>query len=912
MKKHKRILNALHTAIVFLIPSVVAHSNASSNMERRPAVVSPAPCTNSTTGSPDCDGTWGDGDCWTNGSPGSTIGSTEVVCINHDIVYNLSDDLVVDGEVNINNASLTTPIGSNRSIFIADNSIWTMCNSELILPIFDGNSNLSGNFINQGGDIVIFKSNVQIAQNWEDTGGGGVREMTESCLRLGENFINKDAADFYDGVCIELGLHGSGNFENEGTINIINGSSILFRGTSGNLVNVNSVTGGPSGIEALDVQDNVTNDGSWDVGIVEHCIGSSVSGNTSDFTEDLENPENCPAVDNLDCQGDCVGGSCTLSASCMQLDTVCSGDPMGGEIQVIATGATTACNGASGVTYTLTCLGCPGASCQIPNPIIIGPTNDASIVFEDLPPCDYSILIEDASGCTDTCSITVVEFDTPVVSCPVDITVDIGATAFTLTGGSPSGGTYSGPGVTAGQFDPLMAGQGVHVITYIYTDNNGCSGSCSFTVTVTSCVEPPDITCPTLNPVACSVALNLTTADYPNLVSSNGQSGACNFTKIAVASNVDVSQVSCDGTGNVVVTYTVTDNQGGSYPNLVCNQPVNAAPTPPFPQCPNYPAIECEEAFEALLSDYPDIVSSNGLTGTCNVTITATAVDIEIVGMVCDGSRAVIVTYTVTDNCGGTYQDLICTQLVNGPPLPSPLTCRNLQPIDCDVAQGRTATDYPFLISSNGFEGQCGLQYLGTPVSVDLSQIGCAGMVLITYAVTDNCGGTYQDLICTQPVNMSEVPTPPICPLFDTVACNLVQGLILSDYPDIISNNSATGACNIIITAVASDIDISGAVCDGTGVVVITYAVSDNCGGTYADLVCTQRVKGSECQDDLVLTLADSPLNGLYEARQTITINGNVFILDATDVILNAPEVLINELDVELGAELDVLQGGCD
>jgi hypothetical protein len=49
---------------------------------------------------------------------------------------------------------------------------------------------------------------------------------------------------------------------------------------------------------------------------------------------------------------------------------------------------------------------------------------------------------------------------------------------FTLYGGIPSGGTYSGTGVTNGVFDPSMAGPGGYLITYTYTDGTtGCSNS---------------------------------------------------------------------------------------------------------------------------------------------------------------------------------------------------------------------------------------------------------------------------------------------------------------------------------------------------------------------------------------------------------------------------------------------------
>lgn len=58
--------------------------------------------------------------------------------------------------------------------------------------------------------------------------------------------------------------------------------------------------------------------------------------------------------------------------------------------------------------------------------------------------------------------------------------------AFALTGGSPSGGSYSGPGVSNGNFNPAIAGVGNHTITYTYTSGNGCTGSATRTITVNS------------------------------------------------------------------------------------------------------------------------------------------------------------------------------------------------------------------------------------------------------------------------------------------------------------------------------------------------------------------------------------------------------------------------------------------
>ena len=53
--------------------------------------------------------------------------------------------------------------------------------------------------------------------------------------------------------------------------------------------------------------------------------------------------------------------------------------------------------------------------------------------------------------------------------------------------GLPFGGIYSGAGVTAASFDPLVAGVGTFVVTYNYTDGNNCSGTNSLSIIVSPC-----------------------------------------------------------------------------------------------------------------------------------------------------------------------------------------------------------------------------------------------------------------------------------------------------------------------------------------------------------------------------------------------------------------------------------------
>ena len=55
--------------------------------------------------------------------------------------------------------------------------------------------------------------------------------------------------------------------------------------------------------------------------------------------------------------------------------------------------------------------------------------------------------------------------------------------------GTPAGGTFSGPGVSGGRFDPAAAGPGLHTLTYALVDSLGC-GSTTRQVQVT---RPPTV-----------------------------------------------------------------------------------------------------------------------------------------------------------------------------------------------------------------------------------------------------------------------------------------------------------------------------------------------------------------------------------------------------------------------------------
>lgn len=100
----------------------------------------------------------------------------------------------------------------------------------------------------------------------------------------------------------------------------------------------------------------------------------------------------------------------------------------------------------------------------------------------------YSCTITDNNGCTTSVNSSLNDPNPPAVtySEPVS-TICFDDASINLSSGSPAGGTWSGPGVASGVFDPSVAGNGSQVITYTYTDSLNCTSSATDAIVVDPC-----------------------------------------------------------------------------------------------------------------------------------------------------------------------------------------------------------------------------------------------------------------------------------------------------------------------------------------------------------------------------------------------------------------------------------------
>lgn len=240
------------------------------------------------------------------------------------------------------------------------------------------------------------------------------------------------------------------------------------------------------------------------------CTGTSASISVT------VNPLPTPSITPLGPTTFCTGGSVTLDAGAGYSSYLWSNGGTAQTTTVSAAGnysvTVTDGNGCSGtsaqITVTVTSTGVPTISangplsfCQGGSVTLTatagtsyswsnGATSQSIMVSSN---GTFTVTVTGAGGCSGTSNpVTVSVNPLPAVTLGAFSNVCNNASAFTLTGGSPSGGMYSGTGVSSNMFDPSVAGVGTFQITYTYSDGNGCSNSATSNITVDNCgCTPP-------------------------------------------------------------------------------------------------------------------------------------------------------------------------------------------------------------------------------------------------------------------------------------------------------------------------------------------------------------------------------------------------------------------------------------
>jgi large repetitive protein len=116
-------------------------------------------------------------------------------------------------------------------------------------------------------------------------------------------------------------------------------------------------------------------------------------------------------------------------------------------------------------------------------------TTGVSVIADSTLSGTYTATITDANSCSSSFQVAVTVNPLPIIEAGPDLTVCNTATLTQLSGFSPANGTWTGTGVSAnGGF--LPSGTGSSVLTYSFTDGNGCINQDSLTISI---IDPRNV-----------------------------------------------------------------------------------------------------------------------------------------------------------------------------------------------------------------------------------------------------------------------------------------------------------------------------------------------------------------------------------------------------------------------------------
>ena len=306
----------------------------------------------------------------------------------------------------------------------------------------------------------------------------------------------------------------------------------------------------------------------------------------------------------------------------------------------------------------------------------------------------YTVTVSDANGCSDTETVTITVNPLPAVNAGMYPAQCVSATTLALSG-TPSGGTFSGPGVSGSNFNASMAGVGSHTITYSFTNGNGCTNTATTNVTVNAL--------PMVNagmyPAQCVSATTLALSGTP----SGGT-----FTGPGVSGNNFNASIA--GTGTKTITYQYTDGNGCTN-SATTNIAVNPLPNI---SAGSYTG-QCVSSTTLTLNGFPSggIFSGPGVSGT--------NFNASVAGV---GEHTITYNYTDFNGCSNTTTSNITVYAL-------PVVNAGSYAAQCVSATTLALTGSP---SGGTFSGP------GVSGSNFNASVAGVGMHTITYSYTDGSG----------------------------------------------------------------------------------------------------------------------------------------------------------------------------
>ncbi len=425
------------------------------------------------------------------------------------------------------------------------------------------------------------------------------------------------------------------------------------------------------------------------------------------------------------------------------------------------------------------------------------------------------------SGCIQ--SITIIDQTLPVISCPVEITVDCAAGIGTAVTGVPvvsdNCTSIQALIVTYSDIEIVPLGcnnTGTLERTFIVSDACGNSASCSQLIHITDLLKPT-LTCPPPATISCESSV------LPDVTGEATASDNCTSQQdIIIAYSDDVSLLfGCNGTGILKRTWSATDLCGNVS---TCLQQIWIVDdTDPVITCPANVEISCSDSIDPSATGYATA------TDNCTAVVDISYIDHAQLND-CNQTGLILRVWSASDACGNVKT---CTQLITIVDHTAPvLVCPRDTIIDCGFYNNPDALGYP-----TGTDNCTPSDELVLGFSDNLSGLtGCTntGVILRTWTMTDACGNIGS---CVQTITVADTTAPVIvCPP------NVVIGCQDPTTPQYHGKATATDYCTaslLIKITYVDDLSQTGN-CNGSGFIYRNWSAEDQCGNIA---VCTQVIQ---------------------------------------------------------------------
>ena len=406
----------------------------------------------------------------------------------------------------------------------------------------------------------------------------------------------------------------------------------------------------------------------------------------------------------------------------------------------------------------------------------------------------------------------------PVVTHPNGPTICSGSPAITLVGGTPSGGVYSGVGVSNGIFDPTVAGSGVHTLNYVFTNSVGCSDTALFTIAVSNTVGSASL------PALGTVCLSSTSFQLTGGTPLGGV-----YSGPGVDPTTGTFDPASAGVGIHSIQYTV--NTGGCFAADTQNIEVVAAPS-----------VSHIPVGDVCLAG--GIVDLDGMGSPSGGTYVGTGMTGTIFDPVVAGLGVHSITYSVTNSNGCVGDTTIQINVV------STVAVTMVDSSMCE-ADGMLTLDWGSPVG--GF-------YSGTGVNGNIfdAHVSGVGIHQVTYTYSQNgCQGA-----TTAEIRVDSSPVVTLDPFIDV--CIGASDIILNTGLPSGGVYSGTGVSNGLFSAQIAGI--------GVHAITYEYTSSNGCSGSAVESI--EVLQGSNaqitnsfdsiCSNDAPLALNASPSGGVF------------------------------------------------